>query len=120
MLDIVKEKPRLADISIVSATLEHFKTMSPGLNNILESTSKLLILRTFLGDISDQSIFFKKEAKTFYYVNQYSYREILELLDDYSFSTSIVRDKFTDSMPKYLGQGIVRSQFVIIGRKEDE
>jgi hypothetical protein len=119
-LDIVKEKPRTADVSVASAVLEHFKALSPGLNNILESTNKLLILRTFLGDTSDQSIFLKKGAKTFYYINQYQYREILELLDDYGFSTSIVRDKFTDSMPKYLGQGIVRSQYIIIGKKGDE
>ena len=116
-LDITQEKPRVCDISVISATLEHLEYLSPGLDNILSSTKNLCLLRTFLGETAQKAIFKKETAKTYYYINQRSFLEILDLFDKYKFQTQIVRDKYTDSMPKYLGQGILRTQYVIVGKK---
>jgi hypothetical protein len=116
-MDVTREKPATSDISVVSATLEHFESLSPGLDHILETTKKTLILRTFSGDHSDKSIFMKDGADMYYYINQYSFLEILELFDKFNFSTDVIRDRYTDSMPKYLGKGIVRSQYVFVGHK---
>lgn len=117
-LDITREKPKMADISVMSATLEHLAYLSPGLDNILQTTQELFILRTFLGDTNDKSIFMKDGAKKYYYINQYSFLDVLELFDRYNFDTSVVMDRYTGSMPKYLGQGIVRTQYIIIGKRK--
>lgn len=118
-LDISKEKPNNSDISVMSATLEHLERISPGLDNVLQTTRELFILRTFLGDVSDRSISMIDGAKRYHYINQYSFLEVLELFDRYDFHTSIIRDKYTDSMPKYLGLGIIRTQYVIIGKRKN-
>ncbi len=116
-LDITRKEPPRADISVVSATLEHLEFLFPGLNYILKSTTKLLLLRTFLAEHNDKSIFMKEGAETYYHINAYSFSEILEYLGRNGFKAEVVRDRYTDSMPKYLGQGIVRTHYVIIGRK---
>lgn len=118
LLDITRERPKVADVSVMSAILEHLDSLSPGLDNILQTTEELFILRTFLGDTNDKSIFMKEGAKKYYYINQYSFLDILELFDKYGFDTSVVIDKYTESMPKYLGQGIVRTQYIIIGKNK--
>jgi trans-aconitate methyltransferase len=117
-LDITRKVPPRADISVVSATLEHLEFLFPGLDHIFKSTTKQLLLRTFLAENRDKSIFMKENAKTFYYINSYSFSEISEYLEKYGFKTEIVRDRYTDSLPKYLGRGIVRTQYVVIGRKK--
>lgn len=119
LLDITRKEPPRADVSVVSATLEHLEFLFPGLDHILKNTTKLLLLRTFLAEHGDKSIFMKKSAKTHYYINVYSFSEVLEYLDRYNFKTEVVRDRYTDSMPKYLGQGIVRTHYVVIGRKNE-
>jgi len=116
-LDITQEKPRECNISVISATLEHLEYLSPGLDNILKTTKNLCLLRTFLGETTHKAIFKKEAAKTYYYINQRSFLEIMDVFDKYKFQTKIIRDKYTDSMPKYLGQGVVRTQYIIIGRK---
>ena len=119
LVDIARKVPPRADISVVSATLEHLEFLFPGLDHILKSTTKLLLLRTFLAEYRDKTIFIKKNAKTYYYINAYSFSEIAEYLEKYGFKTEIVRDRYTDSLPKYLGQKIVRTQYVVIGRKNE-
>jgi hypothetical protein len=119
-LDITKEKPRECNISVISATLEHLEYKSPGLENILETTKDLCILRTFLGETSKKAIFKKEKAKMHYFINQFSFLEILDAFDKFKFQTEIIRDKNTDSLPKYIGQGIVRTQYIIVGKKENK
>lgn len=117
ILDITKEKPPQADISIISATLEHLDFYIPALPNVLETTKKLVIIRAFLGETGDKSICLKKGARMSYWVNQFSFTEILSLLDHYGFDTVVKRDRYTESLPKYLGDGIVRTQYVIVAKR---
>jgi len=69
-----------------------------------------------MGDRSEKAIFVKDQSG-YYYINQYSFREILELFDKHGYKTTVVRDRYTDSMPKYIGKGIVRTQYIIVGEK---
>ena len=117
-MDITCNMPDDSQITVVSATLEHLQSLFPALDHILKTTKKLVLLRSCLGEYTDKSIFMAEGAKVPYYINQYSFREILECFDSHDFETKVVRDTYTDSMPKYLGQGIVRAQYVIIGNKK--
>ena len=117
-MDITREIPDDSQITVVSATLEHLPFLYPALDHILKTTEKLVLIRTFLGEHTSKSIFMKKEASSPYYINQYSFGEILESFELHDFETKVLRDVYTDSMPKYLGQGIVRTQYLVIGNKK--
>jgi len=116
-LDIDKELPSDCDITVCSATLEHLDYLQPSLNNMLQSTKQLFILRTFLGETAFKSIRMIKNAKTYSNVHQFSFSEIFLALERYGFSSKVIRDKYTDSMPKYLDNGIIRTCFIIVGSK---
>jgi hypothetical protein len=121
-VNIIKEKLQMADFSVVSAMLEHLPSLSPGLDNILRSTREVIVLRTFLGEKAITQKAFADGASEKYWVNQYSFEEILNLFDQHGFESVVLRDRFTDSMPKLVLRDLVRTQFVIRGikiKKED-
>ncbi|OGN00828.1 MAG: hypothetical protein A3B91_02495 [Candidatus Yanofskybacteria bacterium RIFCSPHIGHO2_02_FULL_41_29] len=123
ILDITKETPPAADISVVSATLEHLENFSPALDHILASTKKIIIARTYLGEKQERDIMLKEHSQYPYPMNQYSFLDIFRTFAKYNFEAKIVRDRYTDSLPYYVpfetvpGQGLVRTQYVIVGRK---
>ncbi len=122
-IDIEKGIPPKADISVVSATLEHLEELSPGLDHILSSAKKICLVRTFLGEKSETKMMMKKNSKIAYPINQYAFEDIFKLFARYGFETTVLRDHYTDSMPKYIaietiaGQGMVRTQYIIFGKK---
>jgi len=118
VLDIHTEIPKLANISVMSATLEHLRTLQPGLDNLLSSTKEVVLLRTFLGNCQQKHLFKKAEAEHGYWINQYSFIDILDIFEQHGFTTTVIRDQYTDSLPKYLGQGVLRTQYVIKGIKD--
>ena len=118
-LDIEKTTPPQCDITVCSATLEHMEYLQPSLENMLESTDKLFLLRTFLGEIPLKSLRMKKNAKTYYNIHQFSFNEIMLSFHKLGFSSKILRDLYTDSMPSYIGNGVIRTFYTIQGfRKE--
>ena len=48
-MNLEKKIPMKADISVISATLEHLNNPSKALNNFLKSTDQLIIIRSFFG-----------------------------------------------------------------------
>jgi len=116
-LDITKEKPPGCDITVCSATLEHLEYLQPGLDNMLQSTKRLFLLRTFLGESALKSIRMKQGAKTYYNIHQFSFHEIFLSFERNGFSAKVVRDRYTDSMPNYLDNGIIRTFFIVVGNK---
>lgn len=116
-VNIVEERPQVANFSVVSAMLEHLPSLSPGLDNILQSTREVIVLRTFLGEEAKTQKVFAEESKEKYWVNQYSFENILNLFDKYGFKSVVLRDRFTDSMPKLIFKNLVRTQYVIRGVK---
>jgi len=121
-LNIGIEYPLQADISISSATIEHLDKLRPGLDNILKSTKKVVLIRTFLGEKSGKDMMTKKGSRS-YPINQYSFSEILPVFNKHGFTTTVIRDRHTDSMPKYIAnevnpiQSMIRTQYVILGIK---
>jgi SAM-dependent methyltransferase len=116
-MDISNSIPDYADISITSATFEHLDTLWPGLNNMLKSTKELVLIRTFLGEDSKKAISYKEGAEIYYYINQYSFLEVLDTLQKHGFSSIVLRDRYSDSLPQYLRQGIVRTHFIVLGKR---
>ncbi|MEW6055121.1 MAG: class I SAM-dependent methyltransferase [Bdellovibrionota bacterium] len=116
-LDLERQHPRKAQISVISATLEHLTQFQPALDRLLETTSELVLIRTFLGDKPLTALRQTEGAKHPYPVNQYSFLKVFEILEKHGFSGEVLRDRFTDSMPKYLGQGILRTQYVVVASR---
>ena len=44
-MNLEKKIPSVADISVISATLEHFNNPNKAIKNILKSTKQILIIR---------------------------------------------------------------------------
>lgn len=116
-IDINIDQLPECDISMCSATLEHLNYLQPGLNNILESTKQLVLLRTFLGEVPIKAIRMKEGAKTYYNIHQFSFNEIFLAFEKKGFITKVIRDEYTDSMPNYIGNGIIRTFYIIKGTK---
>ncbi|OGX23518.1 MAG: hypothetical protein A2Y03_05070 [Omnitrophica WOR_2 bacterium GWF2_38_59] len=115
--DVTQEKPPECDITVCSATLEHLENLQPGLDNMLQSTKKLFLLRTFLGEETLCSKRMIEDAKVPYNVHQFSFRELFLALEKNGFSSKVIRDKYTDSMPVYLDDGMIRTIFIVAGSK---
>ena len=105
------------DVLVCSATLEHLQSPINTLKYLLSITRKLVILRTLVGETSQTHLRMKKTAKAPYTIHQFSFLELLSKLDLYNFHTEVIRDRATDSMPKYIDVGIVRTQYFIVGRR---
>ena len=123
LMDISVAPPhRVSDISVISATLEHILDYRAALKNILTHTNRLVVLRTFFGDRTHCSVAREKGASHDYLILEFSFSEIMGIFDELGFTTSIFRDQYTDSMPKYLSheyvtKDIVRSQYVLVGER---
>lgn len=117
-IDFEKEKLLECDISVISATLEHCDNEKV-LNNILNSTRKISIIRTFLGENYKSNTRKKANAITTYKIQQFSFEEICAEIDKYGFNCKIIRDEHTDSIPQIIdidvnGQSIIRTQYIIV------
>jgi len=97
--------------------LEHLDYLQPGLDNMLQSTKQLLLLRTFLGEGALKSIRMNEGAKTYYNIHQFSFSEIFLSFERNGFSSKVIRESHTDSMPNYLDNGIIRTFFIVLGNK---
>jgi SAM-dependent methyltransferase len=117
-LDITKNSlPMKADATVCSATLEHLERPLDTLDYLLRNTLKVMVLRTLLGEMPLKAIRLKPKAKAPYLIHQFSFMEVLDLFSQNGFETEVIRDRATDSMPKYLDQGIVRTQYFIVGKR---
>lgn len=120
LLDINKERPRLADISISSATIEHCGPSA--LDNILSTTKKIAIIRTFLG-IRHEEGYHQKKGSEPYLIKQFSFKEIFRIFVKNGFKVKLEIDSHTKSLPYYIqneenpDKGIIRTQYIIIGEK---
>jgi SAM-dependent methyltransferase len=106
-----------ADLVVCSATVEHLPSAFPALEYMGASASKVLYLRTFLGETSQLysipssvSEFAKEYRK---HVNRYAFDDIFRYLGEQGYRVKVYRDEYTDSMP-YLIDGAVRTFYVIL------
>lgn len=117
-LDLSREPLERASFSVMSATLEHLEQLQPGLNHFLDATGELFILRTFLGETSKQALMKFDGTSDYYFVNQYSFEELLGACVSGGFDVEVRRDRFTDSLPKFLARGIIRTQYIVLGKRK--
>ena len=116
-LDISSSKPNPADITIISASLEHVESYEKAIENLVTSTKKLIIIRTFLGEKDESGYYHRSEDIEPFIIHQFSFKNILKKLEEAGFKTKIVRDKYTDSMPRIL-DGMIRTFYIIVGEKD--
>lgn len=109
-LDINKFK---CDISIVSATLEHIENYDIFLKNIFESTSKNVIIRTFIGENSKKDYCLKDGATSEYLIRQFSINDLVGKPFSQNWSYEIIEDRATKSLKKEVCKNIERQQFVL-------
>lgn len=108
--------PVMADVVICSAILEHCPSLLPALDNLINATKQILILRTFLGEtehihcIPSPVAKYRKTHRK--YTNQYSLKEVLTHIEASKFQTRVYRDEYTDSMPQ-LVDGAIRTFYII-------
>ena len=61
IFDIEKSTPRLADITIISATLEHLNNPDDAIEKLCKSTKKIIFIRSFFGKKKIIKIFKNKK-----------------------------------------------------------
>lgn len=119
ILNIDKNPPEKANITVCSAVYEHLDSPEIALENLFKSTKDLLILRTMVGS---KNIFFEQNDKTFvdqpYNINQFNLFDIASKFFDNGFSFELMPDHATDfSKKKEIGEGskVFRQIFLLIG-----
>lgn len=98
------------DFVVCSACLEHVVEPYRVLQNLMDATRERLVIRTFLGEKQDlytDSVGLR--------VNQYSFEGLLGTLDP-TFETKVYRDRYTDSIPQYVG-GVMRTFYIVSARR---
>jgi len=119
LLDIETEIPaQQADVSIISATLEHIEKWELALSNILVSTRRLVLIRSFFGTESTEQMYKKPGAKHSYLIRQFTFEEVASLAQSMGFTACFFRDQATDSIPQYLGCGITRTQYGALFKRD--
>ncbi len=122
--NVEKTKPRKADISLISATLEHAENPYNLLSNVLDTTLKTIILRTFLGE-SEEIKLIEGEIKdqiviSPYYINQFSLFKITSLFLEKGFTPRLEKDIATNNSISYdvTGSGTIRQMYILHGVKQ--
>ena len=119
-LDIENDSPNISDISICSALFEHLDNPFSSLRNILKTTSKLMILRTFVGP---ENIEFVQNDKKFVdnplNINQYNLFDLSKVFFEYNFDFCCLKDEATKSLIYEVAKssGVFRQNYVIVGNK---
>jgi trans-aconitate methyltransferase len=120
-LDIAgSQPPRVADISIISATLEHIPNHISALENIFNFTNRLVILRTFVGDKYLNESCLTDGAEEEYLIKQFCVDDLVKHSKTFGWSLSIIEDKATGGLPKLVcnGRSISRTQKILIFTNE--
>lgn len=116
-IDISKQIPRAADVTIISATLEHVEDHKQAIKNIILSSKKLIILRTFIGDEYLEEKCFKDNAEIPYTIKQFTLKELQNIFKENNWKVEYIEDLATDGEKKSVCKNIFRTQKVIIAKK---
>jgi len=120
--NIENHKPRIKDVSIISATLEHSNNPKKILNNMLDSTRKLIVVRTFVGDKDLCKIFNNKNIFPFKVkIRQFSKKTLTNIFLRKNFKIKFLKDKATKNSKSYLVNGekkFRRKMQIVVGIKK--
>lgn len=115
--DISKELPRVADITVISATLEHIENYKEALINIFNTTNKICIIRTFFGKHKKEYCL-KNDAEESYLIRQFDTDDFIKLINsDWKFFFE--EDLATNGIEKLVcnENSISRKQKILILKK---
>ena len=116
--DIEKNSVPVSDIVVCSACYEHVDEHNLALKNIINSTKKYIILRTFLGD---KDLFEVQDdpqiVASSYNINQFSMFKIIDLFIRGGMSVKIFPDIATKNSEVYSIGKIKRQMFILLCEK---
>lgn len=115
--NIEKEGLPPADITVVSATLEHLDVPEATVGRLLQSTRELALFRTFLGDSALEQWRHKPNAAKPYRVRQFEREAFVANVQDHGFRVDVVEDRYTLSRPVEIDTAIVRSQYIVVAHR---
>lgn len=95
----------------VFCTLEHILSWETALANMLRETRQIAYVRMFLGERYERNAYFKGSSMP-YWIQQFQFDQIGEVVSAMGFKMRVLRDQATDSIPQYLGCGVVRTQYI--------
>ena len=101
------------DISVVSATLEHIDDYEQFLDNIFKTTSKLVLIRTFVGETSEMDYCLKEGATQSYLIRQFVLSDLVNKNFNKDWLFEEIVDQATQSKPKVICNSITRSQQIL-------
>ena len=119
-LDIASESidklPRDADISVVSATLEHIENYHTALKNIFSTTRCLVVLRTFIGDLPLKDYCRTHGAKRDYLIRQFTLDDLVSLPANPGWFYEAHEDIATQGIQKMVcnGNTVPRTQKILV------
>ena len=116
--DIETEALPPAGLTVVSATLEHLKKPDDAVARLLDGTQSLAIFRTFLGETAFEQWRHKPNAAKPYRIRQFERDAFVNNIEARGFRATIVEDRYTQSRPCEIDDGIVRAQFVVVAMRE--
>ena len=121
LANIEKTNLRKSDISIISGTLEAVENPEKVINNIILSTKKIIILRTFLSDKEEVKLIKnKKSIDQPYFLNCFSYNMIIEYFIKNDFFPKIYPDLATNlSEVNKICSKVKRRWFIVIFTKKN-
>jgi hypothetical protein len=110
---------READVSVISATLEHIDDFSAVVGVLAQKSRKVVVIRSFFGSSYLKDLGKKPSAVKPYPVQQFVLQDLLypAFVD---WEVEVVRDRHTDSMPivKFFENGpIVRTAYFVVLRR---
>lgn len=82
ILDISKEAPKECNISVISATLEHIPDSNVAMDNLFNSTTDIILLRTFLGESELNDECQKSDSQESYIIKQFVLENLLRIAGD--------------------------------------
>jgi 2-polyprenyl-3-methyl-5-hydroxy-6-metoxy-1,4-benzoquinol methylase len=101
------------DISIISATLEHIDDYEQFLSNIFITTSQMVLIRTFIGEISQMEYCLKEGATQSYLIRQFVLSDLVNKDFNKGWLFEEIVDEATLSKPKVICNSITRSQQIL-------
>lgn len=124
ILNVEKSTPNSADVSICSATFEHMDRPDEALQNMLDCSKQIFVLRTFVGAEEIKQVQADpKYVSSAYNINQFGLFNLVREFYNKGFFLSVHPDRATNGSEPYelwKGSGVERQMHLIVGTKIKE
>jgi hypothetical protein len=117
-----KVAPRIADIAVISATLEHIANHQSAIKNIFDTSKHLVIIRTFIGDSYICESCLTDGASDEYLIKQFNIDDVTLYPKYVGWDASLITDNATEGKPKFVcnSRTVIRSQKIIVFTRNEK